>query len=1028
MKRTKLFLGTIAIAAAVGGLYVSNNVETISERSYYTEELSIERTKEQAWTQANEYLNSLRANPITGKVEPADYDAAYQHAISMNNQKAAAFTFGEDGPDNIGGRTRAIIVDPNNDYTVYAGSVDGGVYKSVNGGNNWNRLTSWDDNTLTGNQSIGTMSISSMCMTPNGTLYVGTGGKNLLGEGSMDSEGSGMQDGNGIWYSNDGGVTWFQLSGTQGDEISRVAADLSKNDVIYFVGDNLGMNRSTDKTVTNLNSDITANTDLVKVVVSSDGNVVVASGAAGVSRLYVSTNGGASFFNCIGNGTVVSPIANGGNRKECAISYEKNSAGYYNFYMAEESGGQMRGIWYSEDHGQNWYKIAPASTAGWTPCISANGQCYYDMVIDAIPGHPDHCIFGGIDLYRWEKTEGTAASDANGQWERISNWSSNQNSPNYVHADNHHLTWDSNGALYVGNDGGMSKSFTNETQFFTVINKGYNATQYYGIGYGPNGETIGGAQDNGTSYNDHTSSSGKSYAKVLGGDGFESEISFMGNGEVIYATIYGGSLSRSSDKGLNWQTADAPAAGSGFYNAIRLFEDDNDLDSKDSIQFIPDSSMSIGDIAEYSSESLNLPLTYTLTQNLTVFWDTVIPATDSVLPNFDTIPGGVPYLYNPIAQDTINLPDPKQSLFATMGDQVYITREMVRFSSSLVNNKPGDQPWWKTGTSGTAHSYEFSKDGDVLWIGTTNGVLHRVSGLDSAYSSTAGDVDYRPETGDTIINIATGDTVLGGFTTLDWSAANYRYGNFDDSSAVTYKLWTTSFTIGQIITDISTDPLNLDRVLITSGTSAGTIKLCTNATTTTSAGDFNDVSGNLPNYTMFGCEFIMNPNGDDIWMVGTEFGAYSSDNGGASWSAHTAETGIIPIFDVRQQWRDFNQGAKNPYEVFLGTFGRGIWTSDSYVGAGEHQVIDDVEGISGISIYPNPLSIEGNVAFELGNRSDVEFKVYDLQGKIINQVVWSNMNSGKHNMSFNVDKLPSGTYLVTLKAGTLTEVTKFIKY
>ena len=79
--------------------------------------------------------------------------------------------------------------------------------------------------------------------------------------------------------------------------------------------------------------------------------------------------------------------------------------------------------------------------------------------------------------------------------------------------------------------------------------------------------------------------------------------------------------------------------------------------------------------------------------------------------------------------------------------------------------------------------------------------------MDSAYSSTAGDVDYRPETGDTIINIATGDTVLGGFTTLDWSAANYRYGNFDDSSAVTYKLWTTSFTIGQIITDISTDPL-----------------------------------------------------------------------------------------------------------------------------------------------------------------------------------------------------------------------------
>ena len=136
-----------------------------------------------------------------------------------------------------------------------------------------------------------------------------------------------MQDGDGIWYNTNGGSSWAQLSGTQGREISRVAADLSKTDVIYYVGDNIGMNRSTNKTVANLNSDITSNTDLVKVVVSADGNVIVGSGAGGTSRLYVSTNGGTSFFNCIGIGTVNTPISNGGNRKECAISYEKNADG-----------------------------------------------------------------------------------------------------------------------------------------------------------------------------------------------------------------------------------------------------------------------------------------------------------------------------------------------------------------------------------------------------------------------------------------------------------------------------------------------------------------------------------------------------------------------------------------------------------------------------------------------------------------------------------------------------------------------------
>ena len=144
MKRTKLFLGLVAIASAAATLYVSNNSETISERSYYTEKLSTERTKKQSWTEANEYINSLYVNPLTGKVEPADYAAAYQQALTMSNAKAASFTFEEDGPDNVGGRTRAIIVDPNNDFTVYAGSVDGGIYKSVNGGNNWNRLIGWD--------------------------------------------------------------------------------------------------------------------------------------------------------------------------------------------------------------------------------------------------------------------------------------------------------------------------------------------------------------------------------------------------------------------------------------------------------------------------------------------------------------------------------------------------------------------------------------------------------------------------------------------------------------------------------------------------------------------------------------------------------------------------------------------------------------------------------------------------------------------------------------------------------------------
>ena len=1010
MKRTKLFLGLVAIASAAATLYVSNNSETISERSYYTEKLSTERTKKQSWTEANEYINSLYVNPLTGKVEPADYAAAYQQALTMSNAKAASFTFEEDGPDNVGGRTRAIIVDPNNDFTVYAGSVDGGMYKSLNGGNNWNRLIGWDTDATT-------MAISSICMTSNGTLYVGTGGGGLLGEGSLDFEGSGMQNGEGVWYSTDGGMSFSQLAGTQNKEISRVAADKSKSDVFYYTGSNLGLKRVTNKGTPESVNDISNSAALVGVSVSPDGSVII---CAGQNKVYVSRDSGNSFFNCKGNTAPVNnPIGNGGSRMECAVAYDENENGFYNLYLAAESGGVIHSIWYSEDEGENWYQIAPASTFGWEPCISANGQCYYDMVIDAVPGQPDNCIFGGVSVHRWSKTEGTAAWEADGQWVRLS--------PS-IHADIHRFTWDSNGSLYIGGDGGMTKSFSSSTQFFTVINKGYNATQFYAIGYGPNDEVIGGSQDNGTQYNDHSSLSGSSYSNAGGGDGFECEISFLSNGEAVISTIYEGIVNRSDNKGNDFQSVDAPGAGTGFYNAIRLFEDDNDTDTKDSIQFIPDTSMVIGDTAYYFSETFKLPLKYVLTQNLTVNFDTIVPAADSILPNFDTILAGVPYYYNPQPQDTIMVPDTKQSLFVTFGNAVYLTRDMMRFSVGMVNNGSDDDPWWKLGSMAAGHSYEFSKDGNVLWIGSSGGTLTRISGLDSAYTKFAADVSFRPVDGDTIINADDiNDTIFSGFETVDYSAVNYRY---PDGSLVTYKLFTKQVVAsGNIITDISTSALDLDRVCYSTGSSNGSVYLIENATSANPTAA--DIGGSLPNYPVFGCEFIMNPTGADVILVGTEFGAYSTDNptaGSPAWSSHTAETGIIPVFDVRQQWRSFNQGATNPYMIYLGTHSRGIWKSGSYVGVGEHQVIDDVEDISEISIYPNPLSTEGNVAFELGSRSDVEFKVYDLQGKIINQVVWSNMNSGKHNMSFNVDKLPSGTYLVTLKAGTSTEVTKFIKY
>jgi len=56
----------------------------------------------------------------------------------------------EMGPDKVGGRTRAILIDKNNTNTLYAGSVSGGLWKSTDAGGSWKKVTANHHTTLQG--------------------------------------------------------------------------------------------------------------------------------------------------------------------------------------------------------------------------------------------------------------------------------------------------------------------------------------------------------------------------------------------------------------------------------------------------------------------------------------------------------------------------------------------------------------------------------------------------------------------------------------------------------------------------------------------------------------------------------------------------------------------------------------------------------------------------------------------------------------------------------------------------------------
>jgi len=71
------------------------------------------------------------------------------------------------GPGNIGGRTRALLIDPTNPNVMYAAGVAGGVWKTTDGGHSWFPLA----------DLMANLAVCSMAMDPRnpGTLYAGTG-------------------------------------------------------------------------------------------------------------------------------------------------------------------------------------------------------------------------------------------------------------------------------------------------------------------------------------------------------------------------------------------------------------------------------------------------------------------------------------------------------------------------------------------------------------------------------------------------------------------------------------------------------------------------------------------------------------------------------------------------------------------------------------------------------------------------------------------------------------------------------------
>jgi photosystem II stability/assembly factor-like uncharacterized protein len=145
----------------------------------------------------------LTMNPQLGRPTPEKLEAIRQQ---MNLQASARVpgdaadnNWISRGPDNVGGRVRALMFDPNDttNETVFAGAVSGGLWKNSNISNpnsTWTRVNIPEN-----------LNISNIISDPNDSsiFYVGTGESYVAGD----------VNGDGVWKSTDSGVTWAKIFG-----------------------------------------------------------------------------------------------------------------------------------------------------------------------------------------------------------------------------------------------------------------------------------------------------------------------------------------------------------------------------------------------------------------------------------------------------------------------------------------------------------------------------------------------------------------------------------------------------------------------------------------------------------------------------------------------------------------------------------------------------------------------------------------------------------------------------------------------
>ncbi|MFC1733830.1 T9SS type A sorting domain-containing protein [candidate division KSB1 bacterium] len=955
-------------------------VQSLDKQSkYIPRSMNIDNSKEIGG--ATKWLAKLRNDPQTGELNLNAFLKARKEVEYFTNQqtKALGLTWENMGPDNVGGRTRAILIDKNNPNTLYAGGVSGGLWKSTTAGSSWVQVSSVAEN----------LAISSIAQATNGTIYVGTG-EGLTGFGGTNATtvgviGAGM-------YKSVNGIDFSIIPSTEPNSsqdwlmINRIACDPVNSNRIYaatnnsfYISNDGGITWKTPKYQLNtLYFNLSGESHDVKV--GPDGSVVVAVN----SRCFTSDNGNDSTYISRSTGGPNNLPSGGLSRIELAIAPSNTNILYCVAAADGSTGsysyGDLYNIYRSNDKGLTWYIIAPGLSQNFN-LFGDNAQGHYDNVIAVYPNNPDAVLVGGIDMWKGTRVSPTG----------YFNWTQTTAFYN-VHVDHHgyyfHPT--NPNIIYIGTDGGIFRS-NDGAYSWQELNKNYTTLQLFAVALSGQGQVMGGTQDNSTPYISLYGNTPQAAEVLWNGDGGWAAFSLINN-KVVFATSQNAYLGRSPDRGDNWQNwedfyADKmlmdnpnypasssiefiPNFGASFVTPLLLWESFGDNLSKDSVEYIvKDNNIPAGTTIQIKSYNNKYPFNYTTTQNY--------------------VPG-----------DTILVKDIIQTkFFLGYYGGVWMTKQALDFSKT--------PEWYNIASfNGTVQSMAYSTDGNHLFVGTQNGGLYRISGIQDGYDSLT----------------------------------------LDEASSQTMIQTDNINNFGRFITSVSVDPKDANRVIVTLGaygTHASWIYFSSNALS--SSPNFSIKKGDLPNMPVYAS--LIEMNNSNTVIVGTDFGIYATDNilaAAPTWTFENSGIDVVPVFMIRQQTSnnpgatavtiDGNDtiitvypGVTNYGAIYIGTYGRGFYKCENYVGIDEFPE-NSVFSKPQLNVYPNPAIDQTNISFKLKNASNINLNVFDMKGTLIKGIDLSRMPAGTHKYALDISTLSRGTYIIQLLSGNNRSTSKLVVY